>query len=197
MAIPDSSGVIHVCYNSTPPTHGTNLLVFDSEAGGSPGGGQVALTFNQTGPQGPTGAQGPIGATGPTGPAGPQGPSGDVDIWTVPAKSLDAAPLTVPGEAVIGAAIDLGQIMFNHGGQVVAHVSGGLVAVYVQFSIDGAHWWNPVGGNGPVLTVNGVIGDSSGGFTVNAATRYVRAFANTNESDTPPTTVTSWHTARP
>ncbi len=199
MAIPDSSGVIHAAYASPPPAHGANLQVFDSESGGSPGGGAVALTFNQTGPQGPTGAQGPIGATGPAGPAGPQGPPGDVNIWTVPAKSLDGASLTMPGAAVIGAEIDLGQIMSAHGGQVITHVSGGIVLVYIQFSIDGENWWNPVGGNQPIYGAGtgAPLGDSSGGFAVSGATRYVRAFADTSESDTPASTVTTWHTARP
>jgi hypothetical protein len=68
-SIPDGSGVIHACYQSPPPTHGANLQVIDTGAGGSCSGGMTALTWNQTGPQGPT------GATGATGPAGPQATS--------------------------------------------------------------------------------------------------------------------------
>jgi hypothetical protein len=60
-SIPDSSGVIHACYQSPPPHHGANLQVIDTDNGGSCGGGMVALTWNQTGPQGPPGPE-PSGA---------------------------------------------------------------------------------------------------------------------------------------
>jgi hypothetical protein len=76
MAIPDSDGVIHAGYQDPPPPHGANLTVFDSEAGGSPGSGQAALTWSHVGPQGPTGSQGPAGVTGATGPQGAEGPTG-------------------------------------------------------------------------------------------------------------------------
>jgi hypothetical protein len=77
-SIPDSSGIIHACYQSPPPAHGANLQVIDTSAGGSCGGGMAALSWNQTGPQGPTGATGATGATGSQGPAGPStaGPGG-------------------------------------------------------------------------------------------------------------------------
>jgi hypothetical protein len=65
-SIPDGSGVIHGCYKTPVPTHGSALSVIDTDAGGSCGGGMTAVTWNQTGPQGPAGA---------TGPAGPPGPS--------------------------------------------------------------------------------------------------------------------------
>lgn len=60
-SIPDSSGVIHACYQSPPPAHGANLQVIDTGAGGSCGGGMVPLTWNQTGPQGPAGPSGVSG----------------------------------------------------------------------------------------------------------------------------------------
>ena len=71
-SIPDSSGVIHACYQSPPPTGGANLQVIDSDNGGKCSGGHVEITWNQTGPQGPIGPQ---GAPGPAGPstAGPGG----------------------------------------------------------------------------------------------------------------------------
>lgn len=81
-AIPDSGGVVHGCYKTSVPAHGTPLSVIDSEAGGSCPTGYSALTWNQAGPAGPTGA---TGATGPAGAAGPStaGPSGlDVEIVT-------------------------------------------------------------------------------------------------------------------
>jgi hypothetical protein len=61
--IPDSNGVIHACYK----TANGQLRVIDSN-GCHPS--ETALSWSQTGPQGPPGATGPTGATGPQGPAG-------------------------------------------------------------------------------------------------------------------------------
>lgn len=78
-SIPDSSGVIHACYQSPPASGGSKLAVIDTDNGGHCSGGHVELSWNQTGPQGPA------GATGATGPAGPStaGPSGlGVGVFT-------------------------------------------------------------------------------------------------------------------
>ena len=84
-AIPDSSGVIHGCYQKNVG----NLRVIDSSAGDSCRPSEIGISWSQTGPQGPTGATGPAGpagatgpkgdtgATGPAGPAGATGPKGD------------------------------------------------------------------------------------------------------------------------
>ena len=40
-------------------------------------GNEVAISWNQRGPQGPTGPQGEVGPVGPQGDTGPQGPQGD------------------------------------------------------------------------------------------------------------------------
>ena len=56
-AIPDASGVIHACYRA----NGNLRLVDKSSCTSS----ETALTWNQTGPQGPAGAPGPQGAPGP------------------------------------------------------------------------------------------------------------------------------------
>jgi hypothetical protein len=64
-AIPDPSGAIHACYRSNG-----NLRLVDKSGCTS---SETALTWNQTGPQGPAGAPGPQGAPGPAGPPGPQG----------------------------------------------------------------------------------------------------------------------------
>lgn len=83
--IPGPGGVIHGCYKA----RGGNLRLV--AAGRRCGHGEVAIAFNQTGPQGAsgprgapglrgravkgaTGASGPAGLTGPQGPQGPQGP---------------------------------------------------------------------------------------------------------------------------
>src|SRR5271169_1902669 len=73
-SIPDSSGVIHGCYDS-----GGNMKVIDTSVTSTCPKGYTSLNWNQTGPQGPTGPQGATGLTGATGPqgaAGPQGPQG-------------------------------------------------------------------------------------------------------------------------
>jgi hypothetical protein len=81
-AIPDSSGAIHGCYQKNVG----NLRVIDPSGGDSCRPSEIAISWSQTGPQGPkgdtgaTGPQGPKGDTGATGPAGPTGltgPKGD------------------------------------------------------------------------------------------------------------------------
>ena len=64
-AIPDPSGAIHACYRSNG-----NLRLVDKSNCTS---GETALTWNQTGPQGPAGAPGPQGQPGTPGPAGVAG----------------------------------------------------------------------------------------------------------------------------
>jgi hypothetical protein len=71
-AIPDSSGVIHGCYQRNVG----NLRVIDSGAGDSCRPSEIAISWSQTGPVGPVGPQGPKGDTGATGPQGPKGETG-------------------------------------------------------------------------------------------------------------------------
>jgi hypothetical protein len=67
-AIPDPSGVIHACYRSNG-----NLRLVDKSSCTI---NEMALTWNQTGPQGPAGAPGPAGTPGPQGQPGAPGPAG-------------------------------------------------------------------------------------------------------------------------
>jgi hypothetical protein len=69
-AIPDSSGVIHACFNKLTG----RLRVINSSASCSRT--EKSLTWNQTGPSGPPGPSGPKGSPGPSGPPGPAGSSG-------------------------------------------------------------------------------------------------------------------------
>jgi Collagen triple helix repeat (20 copies). len=72
-SIPDSSGVIHACYD----VNKGNVRVVESSANCKTT--EAAISWNQTGPQGPAGSPGPAGpqgATGPQGIEGPQGPAG-------------------------------------------------------------------------------------------------------------------------
>jgi hypothetical protein len=76
-AIPDSSGLIHGCYDN----QSGKLRVFDADEAQPKacGNRETPLSWNQQGPQGvqgPPGPQGPKGDTGETGPQGPPGVSG-------------------------------------------------------------------------------------------------------------------------
>lgn len=75
MAIPDSGGQLHAVYHTPPPAHGTPLNIIDP-ATGSPGGGQVEVSWSVTGPTGPEGPQGVQGIQGIQGVQGIQGPVG-------------------------------------------------------------------------------------------------------------------------
>ncbi len=69
-AIPDSSGVIHGCYQRD---HG-QLRLIDTDQNQSCNPSEVPIQWSQTGPQGqpgPQGAQGPQGQQGPQGDPGP------------------------------------------------------------------------------------------------------------------------------
>jgi hypothetical protein len=111
-SIPDSGGVIHGCYLTTgPPQARGAVRVIDTEAGQTCASGEVAISWNQEGPQGATGpagadgATGPAGATGATGPEGPAGPSGSV----VTRVRMDV-PLDDPGEAPKVVQVDFTQL---------------------------------------------------------------------------------------
>jgi len=67
-SIPDSSGVIHGCYDS-----GGNLKVVQTVPCPKR---YTPLAWSQAGPTGPAGPAGPSGATGPAGPQGPKGDTG-------------------------------------------------------------------------------------------------------------------------
>jgi hypothetical protein len=67
-AIPDPNGVIHACYRRNG-----NLRLVDKS---SCRGNETAISWSQSGPQGPQGAPGTSGSPGPQGVAGPQGTQG-------------------------------------------------------------------------------------------------------------------------
>lgn len=87
-SVPDSSGVIHACYEVSDPGQTVplatlgNVRIIDPSAGQSCNGARASeqpVDWGARGPQGPTGPQGPLGPAGPQGaqgPAGPQGPPG-------------------------------------------------------------------------------------------------------------------------
>jgi collagen triple helix repeat protein len=67
----DSSGAFHGCVNSASGL----LRVVTPEGACTPV--EVAIRWNQVGPQGPKGDQGERGPAGPAGPAGPKGDTGE------------------------------------------------------------------------------------------------------------------------
>ena len=69
-AYTDANGVYHACVNQ-----GSGLVRMLA-AGEACRPNEVAVDWNQVGPQGPQGVQGPKGDTGPQGPQGIQGPQG-------------------------------------------------------------------------------------------------------------------------
>jgi Type VI secretion system effector, Hcp len=78
-SVPDSNGMIHLCYTieqpvnggpAVPDIRGSNVTLIDPSAGQSCTSNQQALTIDQTGAQGIQGIQGASGTTGAQGPAG-------------------------------------------------------------------------------------------------------------------------------
>lgn len=103
-AIPDSSGVFHGCVSNRTGV----LRVIDSSNTGFAGHcftrhhAETAITWNQTGPQGPAGVQ---GLAGPQGKTGPQGPPGQ-GLTGVGQNTQQARPAS-------GARCTLGQIILS------------------------------------------------------------------------------------
>src|SRR5215472_10893180 len=85
--IPDSQGLIHACYKVTKG----DLRVIDS---GNCAPGELALSWNQTGPQGPAGLQGPAG------PQGPQGATGASGVELVTSSGTNIADKYVPTDSL-------------------------------------------------------------------------------------------------
>jgi len=77
-SIPDASGVIHGCYNTSlahgSPT-GTLRVVDPSSSNGNCASWEAPLNWGQRGMTGPTGARGLTGSRGPTGATGASGVS--------------------------------------------------------------------------------------------------------------------------
>jgi hypothetical protein len=136
--IPDSSGVIHGCYN----VGNGALRVIDTGKGQTcTAGRETALTWNQTGPQGPVGPQGPAG---PQGTAGPQGPAGTADAYARVAADGTVNP----------------DFSKNVTSENVTHPQTGVYCIG-GLTLNGQPWLPKIGvGNG----VAGITGDGSGGL---------------------------------
>ena len=103
-SVPDASGVIHGCYN-TSLAHGNPtgaLRVIDTaKINGNCASWEAPLKWNQRGVTGPTGVTGATGSTGPAGPTGPSGPTGPTGS-TGPSGSTGPTGPTGPPGAQLG-----------------------------------------------------------------------------------------------
>ena len=93
-SIPETNGVVHGCYK----TLGGALRVIDTGKKQACVRGELALSWNQTGPKGTTGTNGPTGAKGPTGTTGATGPS---DAW----MAQGSTPLSSTGYTTVASLI--------------------------------------------------------------------------------------------
>ena len=143
-AIPDPSGVIHACYRANG-----NIRLVDKSSCTST---ETALTWNQTGPQGPAGAAGPAGAPGPQGATGPQGQPGTPGPAGVAGYEITNTHETLPlnGSIEVTATCPTGKRV----------ISGGYVAPTV---LDTASSSRPEGDKGwrVEFKSNGGNGDAS------------------------------------
>jgi hypothetical protein len=137
-AIPDASGAIHACYRSNG-----NLRLIDKSGCTS---AETALTWNQTGPQGPAGTPGPQGAPGPQGQPGTPGLAGVAGYEIV--NTHGTLPLN--GSIVVTAACPTGKRV----------IAGGYVAPSV---LDTASLSRPEGDSGWLVEFksSGGTGDAS------------------------------------
>ena len=124
-SIPDSSGVVHGCFNQT----NGQLRVFDPESGPKPGpctSNERPLDWNQIGQQGPQGTQ------GVQGPAGSQGPKGDpatIDNLSTTVVSKDFPIGTFDNEEGVvtcpaGSVVTGGSFWFGDGDVPLSQPSG-------------------------------------------------------------------------
>jgi hypothetical protein len=126
-SVPDASGVIHGCYqsqadrSSSPMSGHSRIVRSPTECRAT----ELAIEWNQTGPQGPkgdggpvgpagaagapgpTGAEGAVGPTGLTGPAGPIGPEGPQGPAGIPGPTGPQGPPGPGGGSAVGSATGL------------------------------------------------------------------------------------------
>jgi hypothetical protein len=175
-SIPDASGVIHGCYNTSlargNPT-GALRVIDTSKANGVCASWETALNWNQkgvkgvtgpTGPTGPNGATGPKGASGAKGVTGARGSTGAGGTTGttegVPSTSSSATTLTPPATAT-------NQFGFSEASTFTTTVSGKLflskpVDTYMDCSGVAVWWW---------ITLDGSVVTSS--FTLTAVATTV------------------------
>lgn len=141
-SIPDSSGVIHACFNpgAASKSNGTELKIIDSDVV-SCGKGQQEVVWNETGPQGEKGDTGETGDKGDTGDTGPAGPSAAFTNYggfrtIAPGTTQTVASVTVPaGSYVLLGAVDvigIDDLEFAQCSFVAASTVNGRFAILVN-----------------------------------------------------------------
>jgi hypothetical protein len=151
-------GVINGCYK----TQNGQLRVIDPATGRCLPS-ETAISWNQTGtqgppgpagPAGPAGPQGPKGDTGPAGPTGPQGPKGDPGT---PATSLWAV---VDGSSAA--------IVRSSGATASSKVTTGTYAVTFNRDVTACTYLATIGNSGIGNPPHGTIVTALRVFTTNA-----------------------------
>lgn len=145
-AIPDSSGLIHGCYDN----QSGKLRVFDADETHPKvcGNGETPLSWSQQGPQGVPGPPGPKGDPGETGPQGPAGLSGyEIVLEATPfdeddrKRTFAACP---QGKKVLGGGSFLANSTPDQGGIFVTgsgpEANGGGWSVEAEQFVGGNPW---------------------------------------------------------
>ena len=140
-AVPDSSGVVHLCYKvdktgNVAPDGKVRVIdpSLSEENRNACKENEASLDVNQQGPTGATGATGatgPTGATGATGATGPTGPAGPANL-----AALQGSPCTVDGQASI---LDVSVAVSGEVSLTCTPVSS-LVVTAVQYDCGGTCW---------------------------------------------------------
>src|SRR4051812_41396259 len=104
-AIPDSSGVIHGCYN---PSQGYKLRVLDTAKTATCPTGWKPLNWNQTGPRGLQGVQGIQGVQGPAGVSGYTTATATDTIACCGSTAMTVKADCPSGKVPVGGGFDLG-----------------------------------------------------------------------------------------
>ena len=153
----DNSGVIHGCYLKA-----TGALRVIDPTKSSCTSGELAITWNQTGPQGSTGPAGPQGSTGPQGPAGPQGstgpqgPAGPVH-QVVGAVNADGTPQASPTSYTVSLTGNTYKIVFPQAAftavplTVVMPIGQVSVTGDIEFQNGDGTWESDVTLSGPAI----------------------------------------------
>lgn len=156
-AIPDSSGVIHACYQTNKGT----LRVVESAT--SCAASETSLDWNRTGPQGPQGPQGNPGPQGPQGDPGPQGPAGPSSAYATAnalVNDIDFGPSVFPTE-IESLSVPAGSYVVSASGDDQTG-DGGLICKINNGAVASDEWTSPQDGIGS-YSMLGTVSFSSPG----------------------------------
>ncbi len=136
-SIPDSSGVIHGCYNNSLahgyPT-GALRVIDTSKVNGNCASWETPLNWLQAAPTGATGPTGQTGPTGPTGATGPTGPSGTPDVWSAATSPPGAAISLGQQTLVLTKAVPAGTYLIQ--AKLGAHSGSANLSIFCSLTPD-------------------------------------------------------------